>query len=129
MGRSLKIRVQFSSKTPTDNFDVGISFDNMFGQRIFTAHTCFEPNRSHGDLVGPQRLVCTIPSLTLVPGEYTLRIWLDISNDEVDLIDDAARIQVIESDYYGTGRGPWNRTFVLQHHWHLEPNGAGLTSS
>jgi hypothetical protein len=27
---------------------------------------------------------------------------------------------VIESDYYGTGRVPWNGMFVLPHHWHLE---------
>jgi hypothetical protein len=56
----------------------------------------------------------------LVPGEYTLRVWLDVGNVEVDLVDDAARIQVIESDFYGTGRVPWNGAFVLKHRWYLE---------
>ena len=126
MGAPLKVRIHFPLSKPADNFEVGIGFDNMFGQRVFTAHSCFEPDRSHGQRVGPQVFVCNIPSLTLVPGEYTLRVWMDIGVDEVDLVDDAARIQVIESDYYGTGRVPWNGTFVLKHHWYLEQsNGAG----
>ena len=70
--------------------------------------------------MGPQVFVCDIPSLTLVSGEYTIRVWLDIGNVQADLIDDAARIQVIDSDYYGTGRVPWNGTFVLKHRWYLE---------
>ena len=54
---------------------------------------------------------------------------MDIGFDEVDLVDDAARIQVIESDYYGTGRVPWNGAFVLKHRWQLEQaNGASPLS-
>jgi len=125
MGAPLKIRVHFPLSEPVDNFQIGIGFNNMFGQRIFTAHSRFEPDRSHGKRVGPQIFVCNIPSLTLVPGRYTLRVWMDIGPDQVDLVDDAALIQVIESDYYGTGRVPWNGTFVLKHRWYLEQgNGA-----
>ena len=50
---------------------------------------------------------------------------MEFGVDEVDLVDDAARIQVIESDYYGTGRVPWNGAFVLKHRWYVEEaNGA-----
>ena len=129
MGARLKIRVHFPLEKPADNFEIGIGFDNMFNQRVFTAHSCFEPDRSHGERIGPQVFACTIPSLTLVPGEYTVRVWMDIGFDEVDLVDDAARIQVIESDYYGTGRVPWNGAFVLKHRWQLEQaNGASPLS-
>ena len=120
IGSPLKIRVHFPLANPTDSFNVGLGFDNMFGQRVFTAHSFFEPDRSHGERVGSQVFVCDIPSLTLLSGEYTLRVWLDIGNGEADLVDDAARIHVIDSDYYGTGRVPWNGTFVLKHHWYLE---------
>ncbi len=120
VGAALLIHVHFPLPEPVDNFELGIGFDNLFSQRVFTAHSCFEPDRSHGERVGPQVFVCNIPSLTLVPGEYTLRVWMDIAGEEVDLVDDAARIQVIESDFYGTGRMPWNGTFVLKHRWYLE---------
>jgi hypothetical protein len=48
---------------------------------------------------------------------------MDIGQVEVDKIDNAARFQVIPSDYYGTGKSPWNGVFVLKHNWHLvNPN-------
>ncbi|HXF12891.1 MAG TPA: hypothetical protein VN517_07050, partial [Terriglobales bacterium] len=87
------------------------------GQRVFTAHSQFQPGRAAQARVGPQVYTCDIPSLTLTPGEYSLRVWLEINNTEADLINDAVRIRVIESDYYGTGKVPWNGAFVLKHRW------------
>ena len=55
-----------------------------------------------------------------MPGTYNLRIWLDINHKEAELINYAARIVVLESDYYGTGKAPWNGVFVLEHHWYVE---------
>ena len=121
IGDRLKIRVHFRLENPTESFNVGIGFNSVYGQRIFTAHSFFEPNRSHGTKVGPQVFVCDIPSFPLMPGDYGLRVWLDVNNVEADLIEEAARIQVVESDYYGTGKAPWNGVFVLQHRWYLEP--------
>ncbi len=120
IGSGLKVHVHFDLQRPTASFNVGLGFDNIFGQRVFTAHSFFEPNRSHGEVVGPQVFVCDIPSLTLMPGDYLLRLWLDLNNSEADLINDAARITVVESDYYGTGKAPWNGAFVLPHNWYLE---------
>src|SRR5437016_3728995 len=54
MGAPLKIRLHFPLSKPTGNFEIGIGFDNMFNQRVFTAHSCFEPDRSHGERLGPQ---------------------------------------------------------------------------
>jgi lipopolysaccharide transport system ATP-binding protein len=120
LGDSLQIRIHFLLEKPKEKIQVGVGFDSMFGQRIFTAHTSFEPGYFCRKQVGPQTYVCNIPSLTLVPGEYTIRVWVDDSGDSLDILDDVARLQVIESDYYGTGRVPWNGTFVLKHNWHIE---------
>jgi lipopolysaccharide transport system ATP-binding protein len=120
IGSPLKIRIHFPLENPTASFDVGLGFDNLYGLRVFTAHSLFEPDRSHGEIVGPQVFVCDIPSLPLVPGEYTLRVWLDIGHVEADLVDNAARITVADSDYYGTGRVPWNGIFVQKHRWYLD---------
>jgi len=120
IGDPLKIRVFFLLENPTDSFDIGIGFNNMYGFRVFTAHTFFEPKRSHGPRVGYQVFVCDIPSLTLIPGDYALRIWLDVNSFEADLIEDAARITIVECDYYGSGKMPWNGLMVLKHRWYLE---------
>jgi lipopolysaccharide transport system ATP-binding protein len=121
LGAHLKIRVHFSLPFPTSVFNVGLGFNNTVGQRVFTAHTLFEPDRDHATASGPQVLVCEIPRLTLVPGDYVLRVWLDIGNVEADLIDSAARITVVESDFYGGGKLPNDGMFVLEHHWSLAP--------
>lgn len=119
VGASLKVRVHFSLPQPTSAFNVGLGFNNTFGQRVFTAHTLFEPGMGHAQIVGAQVAICEIPSLTLLPGDYVLRVWLDIGNVEADLIDSAARIKILESDYYGSGKLPRDGAFVLEQHWSL----------
>jgi lipopolysaccharide transport system ATP-binding protein len=119
MGSSLKAHIYFELEEPTSSLDACLAFDSLFGQRIFTAHSLFEPQKDWGERMGEQVFVCEIPSLTLVPGEYRIKVALNIHNSERDSVEDAARLTILESDFYGTGRVPWNGVFVLKHRWHL----------
>jgi lipopolysaccharide transport system ATP-binding protein len=119
-GDNLKLKVHFNLENPTDSFNVGIGFNTMMGFRVFTAHSFFEPDRSHGEKVGPQVFVCDIPSFPFLAGEYSLKIWLDVNSVKADEIEDAARVSVVQSDYYGTGKAPWNGAVVINHRWYLE---------
>jgi lipopolysaccharide transport system ATP-binding protein len=120
LGTGLKVKVYFDLPKPTTSFDIGLGFESMFGQRVFTAHSMFEPDRPTDERLGPQVFVCEIPSFTLMPGAYNVKIWLDINHAEADLVNFAARVAVLESDYYGTGKVPWNGTVVMKHHWYVE---------
>jgi lipopolysaccharide transport system ATP-binding protein len=117
---SLKAHVHFKLEERTSDFDVCLRFDNMLGQTIFNAHTLFQPDRPHGEWVGDQTAVCEVPSLTLVPGEYKILLAVIVHDIGVDVIEDAVRINVVESDYYGTGKVPWNGFVVLKHRWYLQ---------
>jgi hypothetical protein len=55
----------------------------------------------------------------LVPGDYKIKVALNIHNFERDYVEDAALLTILESDYYGTGKVPWNGVFVLHHRWQL----------
>jgi hypothetical protein len=55
-----------------------------------------------------------------VAGTYKILLALITDDILVDVVEDAARIDVVESDYYGTGKAPWNGLIVLKHHWHLQ---------
>ena len=114
IGARLKVKVHFDLPKPMSNFNVGLGFNNSYGQRVFTAHSIFESNRWERECNGQQVLSCEIPSFTLVPGEYAVKVWLDLNGAEADAIDDAAKMRVLESDFYGTGRVPWNGTMVLK---------------
>ncbi len=120
IGSRLKVKVSFELPNSTPHFNVGLGFNNSYGHRIFTAHSMFDPNRWEKERVGAQVLSCEIPSFTLTPGEYTVKVWLDLKGSEADAIEDAAKITVLASDFYGTGRVPWNGAMVLKHNWHLE---------
>jgi hypothetical protein len=55
------------------------------------------------------RLVCRIGSLPLVPGEYSLLVWVGDSEDWVDQVPDAVKLTVLPVDYFGTGKLPDRR--------------------
>jgi lipopolysaccharide transport system ATP-binding protein len=105
LGAGLKLKVHFDLPKPTRSFDIGLGFESMFGQRIFTAHSMFDPERPSGEWVGPQVFVCDIPSFTLIPGTYNIKIWLDINHAEADLINYGARVTTTEpARRHGTER-------------------------
>jgi lipopolysaccharide transport system ATP-binding protein len=117
----LKVCTHFILPNRAASFDVGLGFNNAYGQRILTLHSTFQPNRPVGEFQGEQCLTCDIPSLTLLPGEYSISVWLNIGNvTRADAIENAAHITVQESDFYGTGKVPGSGTFVLKHQWLLE---------
>jgi lipopolysaccharide transport system ATP-binding protein len=119
MGNFLKAYIYLEIDEPTATLDACLGFDSLLGQRIFTAHSLFEPQRGWGERSGEQVFICEIPSLGLVPGHYKLKVALNLHNVEADAVEDAARLTVLESDYYGTGRVPWNGTCVMRQRWEL----------
>jgi lipopolysaccharide transport system ATP-binding protein len=120
IGAAFKAHVQFRLENPTSRFYVALGFDNLLGQRIFTANSIFQPNSSSEKRVGDQTFVCEIPSLPFLPGEYKIKVVLSVDNVVVDWVEDATRFTVIEADYYGTGELPTNGLFVLKHQWYLD---------
>src|ERR1700730_12407434 len=119
MGSSLTAYIYFDLDEPTSSLDACLGFNSILGQRGFTAHSVFEPKRGWGERVGPQVFVCEIPHLTLVPGDYKIKVALNVHNFERDYVEDATMLTVLDSDYYGTGKTPWNGVFVLDHEWRL----------
>jgi hypothetical protein len=93
----------------------------VLGQRILVASSAFDPAFARDVRTGAQTVVCEIPSLTLVPGEYRLRLALLVAGTEIDAVEDAARLEVVPADYYGSGRLPRSGALVLPQRWRLEP--------
>jgi lipopolysaccharide transport system ATP-binding protein len=121
LGAPLKAVIHFTLKRPCASFDASIAFDTLSGQRICTAHSAYEPERIHEVRSGEQVLVCDIPSVPLIPGEYKLSVGLDIpTNIEVDWVEDVKRVTVTRTDYYGTGIVPTKGAFLLQNRWTLD---------
>jgi len=118
-GAPLKAIVTFDLETACTSFDASIAFDSPSGFRVCTAHSAYEPDRLHEERSGRQTFVCDIASLPLVPGEYKIGVGLDIGGHEVDWVDDASRIRILQSDFYGTGVLPIRGSILLHNRWRL----------
>ncbi len=119
VGAALAAQIVFELEHPTSAFNIQLGFDNLLGQRIFVASSSYEPERQLEEHSGERMFVCEIPSFTLVPGEYRIQATLWIRGSVADRVEDAARLSVIESDFYGTGRMPTQGTCVLEQRWRL----------
>lgn len=121
VGETLTLRLYFHLDEDTSRFQLGVGFNSMRGERIFTAHTVFQPHLQQSLAAGEHAYFCEIPSLSLVPGEYKLRVAMALSAGDVDVVEDAAQFNVIASDFYGTGKLPWAGQVVMKHHWYAAP--------
>jgi lipopolysaccharide transport system ATP-binding protein len=121
VGAPFEARVGLVLERPTVSLELVIRFDNMLGQRILVTSSAFDPAFAGHERTGAQTVVCRIPRLTLMPGEYRLRVALLLGGAEVDAVDDATRLNVVPSDYYGAGRLPQSGAFVLPQSWSVEP--------
>jgi lipopolysaccharide transport system ATP-binding protein len=119
-GGSLKALIYVELENPCASFDAELGFYTLGGERVCTAHSAYEPCRQHKRRMGEQIFLCEIESLPLVPGEYKIHVGLDIALREVDCVEDAARLTVVTSDFYGTGVLPTEGVFLLNNRWSLD---------
>jgi lipopolysaccharide transport system ATP-binding protein len=66
---------------------------------------------------------CTIPRLPLAPGHYTVSVFCEVNGRIADWVQRAAVVEVVEGDFFGSGRLPSDAhgTFYVDHRWSSEP--------
>jgi len=85
---------------------VAATFSNSSGQRVFTVSSrvtghALKPTAPQG------RWVCSISELPLMPDRYVVTsLWCGSSNQAYDHVRNAAALDVIEGDFFGTGQLP-----------------------
>lgn len=69
-------------------------------------------------------IACTIEKLPVNVGIYTYNIMVrDQNRDIIDYIQEAGRFDVVEGDYFGTGKITLSdRLIMMEHHWEIESN-------
>ena len=106
VGAGLRFKVTLENIEDYADIVCSLAFKNAMGQRIVMFHTKF-----HSMLKVPQGkqacLVCSIPSLTLNAGEYTVEIGIaDRFAGMLERIDSVIKLEVQPKDYFGTGLLP-----------------------
>jgi len=117
IGGSLCLRVTFDLPDPTSNCELILGFDTLFGLRVLTASSMYDPTLPNDICAGEQVLTCEIPALTLLPGEYKVRVHLNINSEHADWVECGAYIAILPTDYYGTGKVPQYGSFAVAQKW------------
>lgn len=103
------------------SFAVKIALADSYGYPLFSCFTT-ALNQDFSELPPAGRVLCSIPSLPLLPGAYSVMdLWCKVDGVLVDRIQQAGRLSVIAGDYFGSGKltdassGP----MLVKHSWQL----------
>jgi lipopolysaccharide transport system ATP-binding protein len=97
----------------------------IYGALVEPIFQCL--NDTSGDIINELAadgtFTCTIPRLPLSPGHYTISVYCEIDGRVADWVQHAAVLEVVEGDFFGTGRLPSDAhgTFYVDHRWTSEP--------
>ena len=116
---TLSYQVQDGSRPEGVAFAVKL-FDR-FGAPMLTCSTYYH-GTTLGDLPPAGEIDCAIPSLPLTPGTYQVNLWCGVGDSLADELREAAYVEVLAGDFFGSGRWPDGRAegpFLVAHEWRL----------
>lgn len=123
-GDAIKFAISYTcpEKQSLKNVSVSIRIEDMLDQYVFTLATEFT-----GDdfklLPLDGTIVCRVPTVQLVSGEYKIYLWCSSNGEVVDAIENATSFFVVKSNVYGSGKFPAKHKhglFVVPHSWEYE---------
>ena len=120
-GRDFSVRLQYATDGSCNlqNSWAGLTFADSSGRPLFACNSY--PSRS-GPFPIPSKgsLVCQFKKFPLLPGNYILGFTFQDNNTVVRLsFENIFRLQVVEGDFFGTGKLPNSRSgpFLVDHCW------------
>jgi lipopolysaccharide transport system ATP-binding protein len=128
MGASMSICVAFRHDSPFQPY-LGIVMKNAQGQNVLTVNNDFLPSYELARPVASGTVACDFDWLPLMPGTYSLDLYLGTNPyDDSDIIHDAISFEVVPADVFGTGKLPdasWGMIFWPAK-WRLEEDRPAL---
>jgi lipopolysaccharide transport system ATP-binding protein len=105
MGAPLEIRVSYEAVRPFRPV-LGAVVKTSYGASVFCASDRFCDQLIFCDPLARGTVVCTIEKLPLMPGSYTIDLYLGDANGDLDVIYEATSFEVLAADVAGSGRLP-----------------------
>jgi len=125
-GQALRLVVDYDAEPGTDLSQ--LAFNLVLGPRPNRGLVSFSSEIAGAGLGDPPaagRVVCSVPELPLLPGQYNLQFSCLLGRELADKVHQAATLVVTEGDFFGTGRLPPQPDvfgpLVVHHSWSVEP--------
>jgi lipopolysaccharide transport system ATP-binding protein len=125
MGSSLDLTVKFRSEAPVSAPHLGFTLTNQDGVEVLSANNHYQP--TEGRTLVPLTagaFVCGLGCVPLLPGRYTLSLWLDDGFAPTHVAHNALAFEMTERDLWGNGRMPPARPSSMwwPTHFRLRPD-------
>jgi lipopolysaccharide transport system ATP-binding protein len=120
-GEQLEVIITYQQITdkPKRVVECGVSIWNEFDIKLISISSLHRNDIDRYPLNGSVK--CTIQKFLLVHGTYFINVFVSTGDGIEDYIVHSMRLQVYESDYYGTGRlvdSAWG-VMVVDHNWSI----------
>jgi lipopolysaccharide transport system ATP-binding protein len=105
------------SSEPLRNVLVNLYLTTQWGERVCDFQTDLSGD-NFAEIPPAGEFVCTIPKVPLQPGTdpLTFRVYAS-ERLALDIVENAASLEVQQGDYFGTGRLGEAGTIFVEHHW------------
>ena len=106
MGEGIEIQLSYDSSRALSGLGIGITINDRHNTRLLV----FSADQQAPELLAeaPQsgKIFCNVPALNLLPGHYHITVIAADAHGEIDRIEEAATIEVLPQDVFGTGKIP-----------------------
>ncbi len=129
MGEGLSLAIDVDGLSRYRGARIGVKIFSDNGQWLLGINTDMRPPSVRGPRREQEQVILDIPRFPLVPGVY----WIDIDIDQpgarvLDHVERAARLEVVEADFYGTGCRVSDGVAFLDADWLIEERDAAAAS-
>lgn len=121
VGEELVVDLFYEAPAPVKNVMVGIAVYGVMGEPLFVVSSAIR-GTEFGQAPREGVFRCRIPRLPLSPGSYAMNIYAEVNGVVADWIQNAADFEVLEGDFFQSGRLPptSHGQFIVDHSWELD---------
>jgi hypothetical protein len=105
MGSPLSIVVTYSHDRPVRPL-LGVAVKTIYGAPVFCVSDRYCEHLADSAPWRSGRVICTIDDLRLMPGTYSIDLYLGEAAEDFDIVFEAISFEVVAADLNGTGRLP-----------------------
>jgi len=106
MGAPLSISVSFAGDPYPIRPVLGLLVRSNMGAPVFTVNNRFIGGYNFSDPVLSGTITCNLTNLPLMPGTYSVDLYLGDGAQDLDIIEHAISFEILPADYFGTGQLP-----------------------
>jgi lipopolysaccharide transport system ATP-binding protein len=102
VGGTLRLAIDLALDAPMRRVQTWALIDDAAGDRLVTMGSHFA-DTAFGERAGEYTVICEVPRIPLVPGRYSVTLWLEHGKEKIDVVERAIAFDLVAADFFGTG--------------------------